>query len=80
VSASALTCHLRWCDGRRCTCGYEQQRETDAELLRAVANAARNLVAGARDIDMRHAKVDEPSLVSLEAALAAAGYDTAEET
>jgi hypothetical protein len=50
--------------------------QNESKKLRAVAEAARNLVAGARDIDLKHAKVDEPALVALETALAAAEYDT----
>lgn len=49
------------------------------EQLRHVAECAKNLVAGARDLDMRHASVSESSLVLLETALAAAGYDADEE-
>ena len=49
------------------------------EQLAAVVNAARTLVAGARDLDLRHASVDEASLVALESALAAAGYDMTDE-
>jgi hypothetical protein len=50
--------------------------QNENRRLREVAEAARNLVAGARDIDLKHAKVDEPALVALETALAAAGYDS----
>lgn len=53
-------------------------REENAKLAR-VAAAAKNLVAGARDLDLRHASVSESALVLLETALAAAGYDLTEE-